>query len=66
MMPLVHRQHRRDEGNEYFALHPQGKLHAGIAYGPPLALQIGEGPSRTAVDLAVMAPGEMKNHVKFE
>jgi hypothetical protein len=66
MMPLVHRQHRRDEGNEYLALHPQGKLHAGIAYGHSLALQIGEDPSRTAVELAVMAPEEMKNHVKLE
>jgi hypothetical protein len=66
MMPLVHRQHRRDEGNDYLALHRQGKLHAWIAYGHPPALHIGEDPSRTAVDLAVMAPGEMKNHVKFE
>jgi hypothetical protein len=66
MMPLVHRRHCRNEGDEYIALHPQGKLHAGIAYGHLPALQIGEDPSRTAVDLAVMAPGEMKNHVKFE
>jgi hypothetical protein len=55
MMPLVHHQHRRDEGDDYLALYWQGKLHAGIAYGAPPRLQIGEDPSRTVVDLAVMA-----------
>jgi hypothetical protein len=66
MMPLAHRQYRRDEGDDYLALHRQGKRHAGIAYGPPPALKIAEDPSLTAVDLGVMAPGEMKNHVQFE
>jgi hypothetical protein len=41
MMALVHRQHRRDEGDDYLALHRQGKLHAEIAYCHPLAVQIG-------------------------
>jgi hypothetical protein len=42
MMPLVHHQYRHNEGDDYLARHRQGKLHAGIAYGHPPALQIGE------------------------
>jgi hypothetical protein len=66
MMSLVHRRHCRDEGDDSLALYWQCKLHTGIAYGAPPTLQIGEDPSRTVVDLAVMALEEMKNHVKFE
>jgi hypothetical protein len=35
MMPLVHHQYRRGEGDDYLVLHRQGKLHAGIAYSHP-------------------------------
>ena len=65
-MPLVYRRRRRDVGDDYLALQQQGKPHAEIAYGHPLALQIGRTLHRLLLIQLAWVPEEMKNHVKFE